>query len=152
MPVSEPGPNRSSIYRNPLSVDKLETNLDDPVDCVYDIFARSVSKYADKPCFGDRNLEGPITYKWLSYGEVSKKVGQIGNLIEEEDLMTTEDRFVGIYSSNRSEWMITDLAINKVGCTTVPILSYAISSSIIEETNVKTMFVSLKSLEALLDC
>ena len=82
------------------------------------------SKHKDQPCFGDYDNEVSPKYKWLTYGEVLKKVDEIAGFIERENFMTEEDRFVGIFAANRSEWMITDLAINKTGGTCVPFYTF----------------------------
>ena len=80
-----------------------------------------------------------------------KKTNEIAGFIERKHFMTEEDGFVGIFAANRSEWMITDLAINKIGYTCVPFYSYDYSGDLFEITKVKTMFMSLANLVTLVE-
>ena len=65
--------------------------------------------------------------------------------------MTEEDRFVGIFAANRTEWVIADLAINKAGGTCVPFYTFQYSADLFEITKVKTMFMSLANLAQLVE-
>ena len=54
-------------------------------------------------------------------------------------------KFIAIVAPNRNEWMITDLAINMVGGTSVPFyqaLSAEATQHIVNETGVTTLFGS----------
>ncbi|KAK3772605.1 hypothetical protein RRG08_027340 [Elysia crispata] len=73
------------------------------------------------PCLGTRT--GPNReYEWLSYQQVIDKVHEIGSGLIQAGNDPKNNRFVGIFSSNRPEWTIADF-----GCqaySMVPVALY----------------------------
>lgn len=98
-------------------------------------------------------MSGDYYYDWKSYQEVDAIVRKLGAQIIEKKLATqVEDpeqnvtlKSVGIVSINREEWLVTDLACNMVGVTSVPLydtLGDEMVRLIIEQTEMQTLFGS----------
>ena len=61
----------------------------------------------------------------------------------------------GIYSKNRAEWTITDIAACLFGFTTIPLYDTLGNENItyvFKHTNITTVFVNKGSVNALLNC
>lgn len=61
----------------------------------------------------------------------------------------------GIYSKNRAEWTITDIAACLFGFTTIPLYDTLGNENItyvFKHTNITTVFVNKDSVNALLSC
>lgn len=109
-------PGYSSAYRSshlpvgqPL-VDKVAPGF----DTVLSVMEHAFAHYPDRPCLGTRLLkkdgsdyEDHFTY--ATYREVQEKRNRIGSGIR--TLVGRDEKFVvGLYSSNRPEWVVTMLA------------------------------------------
>lgn len=67
--------------------------------------------------------------------------------------MDIKIKLLGICSVNRKEWLMTDLAANSVGLTSVPLyetLGVDMLNLILEQTEMTTIFGSKKNLASIL--
>jgi long-chain acyl-CoA synthetase len=92
----------------PLSADLPET--------VPALFQRTAARRPDQPALFFKAGERWVPINWSEYG---RAVTRLGNALLAEGLHP-QDR-VAIWSANRPEWQITDLAILHAGLTTVAI-------------------------------
>jgi long-subunit acyl-CoA synthetase (AMP-forming) len=68
--------------------------------------------------------------------------------------MELQIKLVGICSVNRREWVQTDMATNSIGVTSVPLyetLGNDMLCNILDQTEMTTIFGSLKNLENILE-
>ncbi|UNI20346.1 Long-chain-fatty-acid--CoA ligase [Purpureocillium takamizusanense] len=121
-------PGRSAVYRHFRFRDRpLLTSFDANIRSVHDLFESALSKRPSKRCFGQRTWN-PVTktwsdkYEWISYAEVAERRTNLGaGLVEVNKLAgITGDKYgVGLWSQNRTEWQITDLALASQSLYTV---------------------------------
>jgi long-chain acyl-CoA synthetase len=129
--VAVPGterPNRSAIYRHWRLRDKpLITTIDPEIQTLHDFFEASIKKYGKRRCFGIRPWN-PATrnwedkYVWTSYAEVGERRKNFGaGLVEiHAGIKGPNDKYaVGVWSQNRPEWHIADLAATSQGLFSV---------------------------------
>jgi long-chain acyl-CoA synthetase len=85
-------------------------------DTIYASFAEVVRKFPDRPALM-RKVSGK--YESTSYRQLSQAVDEVAAGLAERGVR--QKTMVGIYSYNRPEWVITDLAVAKLGAVLVPI-------------------------------
>ena len=118
-----------TIFKNPLEV--AFPQIGAPICTLYDNFQRGLYLARDKPCMGTRrreiNVDSKLTfyeYQWMTYEEVSEARFLLGSalmhlnqtlLLNQKETQWT----VGIYSINRPEWLITELAANSYSLISV---------------------------------
>lgn len=113
-------PNRTPVYRHwrfqngPL----LET-FDPAHQTLHDLFEASVANNGNSQCLGWRPWN-PTTktyepkYTWITYNEVAQRRKNLGAGIVElhKRVGVTDSKYgVGLWSQNRAEWQITELAL-----------------------------------------
>ncbi|HOS41455.1 MAG TPA: long-chain fatty acid--CoA ligase [Spirochaetota bacterium] len=86
------------------------------------VFKNQVAKLGDKPCAGYKK-DG--AYYYLSWNEMDEKVRNLGYYLM--SIGVKKGDRVALFSPNRYEWWIADLAILSIGAVNVPI--YATNSS-----------------------
>lgn len=111
---------------------------------VYLQFSDSALKHSNRPA-----VYWKLGNWWrkITYAQLLRKVDSLAVGLNE--LVKQGDR-VGIVSENCPEWLITDLAINKLGCITVPIHATGNQSLIefvIADSEMKVLFLSDKLFE-----
>ncbi|ESO84097.1 hypothetical protein LOTGIDRAFT_211044 [Lottia gigantea] len=108
---------------------------------LYESFQRGIRLSDNGNCLGSRS--GPNKeYQWLSYKQVYEQALNIGAGLINLGLKTGQETFIGIYSSNRKEWTITEQGCNAYSLVTVPLHSILDSSAcqyIINHTNITTL-------------
>jgi long-chain acyl-CoA synthetase len=129
--VSIPGTERegrSAVYRHWRLRDQplLET-LDPEIQTLHDVFEASVRKFPNNRCLGNRAWV-PATgtwedkFEWLTYAQVAERRKNFGAGIVEvhKAINHPKDKYaVGLWSQNRPEWQITDLALTSQSLFTV---------------------------------
>lgn len=76
---------------------------------------------------GDGNCLGWIPspeadYVWMSYNQVNERATRFGSGLINKFKFTTDNKsFIGIYSQNRPEWVITEQAVNAYSFVIVPL-------------------------------
>ncbi|XP_072318579.1 long-chain-fatty-acid--CoA ligase 1a isoform X3 [Eucyclogobius newberryi] len=95
------------------------THYYDDARTMYEVFHRGMRVSNDGPCLGSRKPDQP--YEWQSYSEVSKKAEGIGSAFIHKGHSATGDKYVGIFSQNRPEWSIAELACYTYSLVAVPL-------------------------------
>lgn len=112
------GEGSSEIIRSILCKNGLfETFPGKPVRTLYENFQRSVERCGNKPCMGWRENDGP--YKWITYEQAWTRSKNFGSGLT--NLGVKPKDFVGIYSINRVEWVVSEQAVNAWSLVLVPL-------------------------------
>jgi long-chain acyl-CoA synthetase len=107
------------------------------------VFQNNVEKFGDKAIVAYKNKDG--VYTDISWNEMNEMVRDLGYFLISRGVQPGEK--VSIFSPNRYEWWVADLAILSIGAVNVPI--YATNSAeesryIIEDSDAKMCFVATK--------
>ncbi|XP_077965189.1 long-chain-fatty-acid--CoA ligase 1a isoform X2 [Gasterosteus aculeatus] len=86
---------------------------------IYEVFQRGLRVSNDGPCLGSRKPNQP--YEWQSYSEVSDRAQHVGSAFLHRGHSHTGDKFIGIFSQNRPEWTISELACYTYSLVAVPL-------------------------------
>uniref|UniRef100_A0A4W5NRH7 Arachidonate--CoA ligase n=1 Tax=Hucho hucho TaxID=62062 RepID=A0A4W5NRH7_9TELE len=108
----------------------------------------------DGPCLGSRKPNQP--YEWLSYREVADKAECIGSGLLHRGHSQTGDKHIGIFSQNRPEWTISELACYTYSLVCVPLydtLGLEAIEYIIDQAAISTVICDLAhKARLILDC
>lgn len=113
-------------------------------DTVYSAFADVVK------CFPDRTAlmyKSGARYRAITYAQLSQMVDEVAAALAEQGVKP--GMRVGIYSYNRPEWVVADLAAIKLGAVVVPVyhtLPLSTVCYILAETEVSHLFVETPEL------
>ncbi|MBN2284093.1 MAG: long-chain fatty acid--CoA ligase [Deltaproteobacteria bacterium] len=107
------------------------------------VFQNRVEKYGNSPLVAYKNKAG--VYEDISWNKMNEMVRNLGYFLISKGIKSGDK--VALFSPNRYEWWIADLAILSVGAVNVPI--YATNSAeesryIIENSDSKMCFVATK--------
>jgi long-chain acyl-CoA synthetase len=107
------------------------------------IFQNRVEKFGDKTCVAYKNAQGQ--YEDISWNKMNEMVWNLGCFLLSKGVKVLDK--VALFSPNRYEWWVTDLAILSTGAANVPI--YATNSAeearyVIENSDSKICFVGSK--------
>ncbi|XP_063589550.1 long-chain-fatty-acid--CoA ligase 1-like isoform X1 [Penaeus indicus] len=87
---------------------------------LYDVFRRGVRESNNGPCLGWR--EGPgKPYQWLHYNEALLRAKNFGAGLVASGLPSGPETFVGIYSQNCPEWILTEQGLYCQSMVIVPL-------------------------------
>lgn len=138
---------------------KVPTN---GVITLWEGFQASVQKHGDRPFLGTRNFISKDKYgnfEWKTYKEVNEIVTQVATAYQVLDMIPEIEspingkfRFLGIYSKNREEWIISDLAAHLNAATVVTFydtLGDHTIEYILEQTKLTSIVIESKSLKKL---
>ncbi|XP_029369106.1 long-chain-fatty-acid--CoA ligase 1-like isoform X2 [Echeneis naucrates] len=96
---------RRSLLQNG---DVFMTHMYDDVRTVYELFCRGARISNNGPCLGSRKPKQP--YEWISYSEVKERTEILGSAFLHKGHSKTTDPYIGIFSKNRPEWTMSELA------------------------------------------
>ncbi|KAI9843379.1 MAG: hypothetical protein M1838_002634 [Thelocarpon superellum] len=130
-------PGRSKIYRHWRSKDGLLQTLDPTVTTVHELFESSATRIPKNKCLGHRPYD-PVTktwgaYVWEDYQTVQERRAAIGaGIVELHEQLGVQGRQypVGLWSQNRPEWQLIDLA-----CGSQSLFSVSLYDSLGPETS-----------------
>lgn len=174
VPVRKDGD--SVVYRNRAMPDKLIEGLHPSLKTYNDMFLRAVELYKDKPCLSYRPYDyekkkSKDYFVSLSYAEVNEKRLAIGSGILaslKEVVPELVDRhvnnyksytldhhspIVSIYSANRHEWLISDIACHAYSLSNTACydnLGDDVTAHILDITDSPIVFCSGDKVEKLL--
>ena len=159
LPHSEK-PDRSKIYRHWRFQDGLVETLDPAVRTGHDMFEVTALRIPNSPCLGWRSYDpakktyGP--YEWMDYATVQKRRANFGvGLVEiHRQAGISESKYgVGLWSQNRPESQITDLACMSQSLFTISLydtLGPEASEYIIRHASIACVVTSLLHVPTLL--
>ncbi|PAA82161.1 hypothetical protein BOX15_Mlig017940g2 [Macrostomum lignano] len=112
---------------------------------LHDGFLRGIRQSNNGPCLGTRVGEGP--YEWLTYQQVYDQARELGSALTGR-LGLSRGEFVGVYSQNRAEWVLTEVACNQFSLVLVPLydtLGTEACSHILSQTSSSVVVVDSES-------
>ncbi|KAJ2615431.1 medium-chain fatty acid-CoA ligase faa2 [Coemansia sp. RSA 1365] len=127
VPSSET-PGHSSIYRHPDFKDGTQGSEYSHIKTLYDLFQHVVDKYPKRDFLGTRKLRSWLrspsfgSYEWINGIEASELVDQFGSGLDHvyskyaptpntsSQQEQSQQQPLGIYSTNRPEWMLAEFA------------------------------------------
>uniref|UniRef100_A0A8C2G568 Long-chain-fatty-acid--CoA ligase n=1 Tax=Cyprinus carpio TaxID=7962 RepID=A0A8C2G568_CYPCA len=86
---------------------------------LYEWFHRGLRESNNGPCLGSRKPKQP--YEWLSYSEVIERAENLGSAFLHKGHSKDGDPYIGIFSRNRPEWTISELACYTYSLISVPL-------------------------------
>ena len=114
----------SGIYRHPLSEKDL-MSAPEGMNSLKELVLTSKKRYGPKNYIGTKQADG--TFTWLSYDEATDQAIALGAALISKNMVplnkdhNMELKFMGVYSKNRGEYLIADMAAVLYGITSVPI-------------------------------
>lgn len=153
--VSEAKEGEGAPRRRTETRDTLLTGWNDEVKTLYDMFNFNAKNHGNQPCLGTRKVDSngkPGAYEWQTYEEVQKKRDQLGSGIK---LLCEPEKgdAIGIYSLNRPEWIVSDLACTAFSWASVSLydtLGADAVQYIINHAEIKVAICASKQLQRLL--
>ncbi|XP_051505874.1 long-chain-fatty-acid--CoA ligase 1-like [Myxocyprinus asiaticus] len=137
-----------------LNGDALLTHFYDDAKTIYECFHRGLRVSNNGPCLGSRKPKQP--YEWLSYSEVIERAELLGSAFLHKGHSKSGDPYIGIFSQNRPEWTISELACYTYSLIAVPLydtLGMEAISYIIDKTCISTVICDVpEKARLLLDC
>ncbi|KAK9468344.1 eukaryotic long-chain fatty acid CoA synthetase (LC-FACS) [Lipomyces arxii] len=156
-------PGYSPVYRNAASVDKLVQSPHPLIRTQYDAFAHAAKTYPDRDFLGARYLVDPkrdlwSPYVWQSYAVAAERRTNLGSgMCHLNDVVLgntmTEQYAIALFSQNRPEWIITDLACHAYNLIVVPLydnLGPNSSEFILNSVEAPIMVASLNHISKIL--
>ncbi|KAM4579142.1 long-chain-fatty-acid--CoA ligase 1 [Fundulus diaphanus] len=107
----DPSCRRSALLKD----DNLLEFYYEDIRTVYEMFQRGLKISGDGPCLGYRKPGQP--YEWISYSEVAQQAQWMGSGM----IVKGCQQFVGVYSTNRPEWVIAEMACYTYSLALVPL-------------------------------
>ncbi|KAM9363334.1 long-chain-fatty-acid--CoA ligase 1a isoform 1-T1 [Symphorus nematophorus] len=121
---------------------------------MYEVFLRGLRVSNDGPCLGSRKPNQP--YEWQSYREVADRAEHIGSALLHRGHSHTGDKHIGIFSQNRPEWTISELACYTYSMVAVPLydtLGKDAIGYIIDKAAISTVICDVpEKARMILDC
>ncbi|KAL7858525.1 hypothetical protein AOLI_G00186270 [Acnodon oligacanthus] len=137
-----------------LDDDTLISFCFDDATTMYECFTRGMRVSNNGPCLGARKPKKP--YEWLSYSEVAERAANLGSALLHKGHSKTTDQFIAIFSPNRPEWTIAELACYTYSLVVVPLydtLGKEAINCIIKKTCTSTVVCDVPAKACLLlDC
>lgn len=142
---------RQSVLANQ---DGYLTHYYEDAKTMYEVLLRGARVSNNGPCLGARKPGQP--YEWLSYKEVIERSENIGSAFLHNGHSKTNDPYIGIFSQNRPEWTLTELACYTYSLISVPLYdtlgTTAISYSI-DKASISTIVCDVpEKVEKVLEC
>ncbi|XP_022068492.1 long-chain-fatty-acid--CoA ligase 1-like [Acanthochromis polyacanthus] len=130
------------------------THIYDDARTTYELFLRGARVSNNGPCLGSRKPKQP--YEWISYREVRERAENLGSAFLHKGHSKTTDPHIGIFSQNRPEWTITELACYTYSLVSVPLydtLGTEAIAYIIDKASISTIVCDVTDkVNLVLDC
>ncbi|XP_028395411.1 long-chain-fatty-acid--CoA ligase 5-like [Dendronephthya gigantea] len=104
----------------------------------------------DEPCLGTQSNG---SYSWITYNEVLEKAADLGSGLLELGYKPSPETFVGIYATNKAEWILTDVACQTYSMVSVPLydsLGADACTFIVNHADISVIVCDGKNVEKLL--
>uniref|UniRef100_A0A3B5M341 long-chain-fatty-acid--CoA ligase n=1 Tax=Xiphophorus couchianus TaxID=32473 RepID=A0A3B5M341_9TELE len=113
-------PGSDFVHRSALQKeDGYLTHVYEDARTMYESFIRGARVSNNGPCLGFRKPKQP--YEWMSYKEVMKRAENLGSAFLHKGHSKTTNPHIGIFSQNRPEWTISELACYTYSLVSVPL-------------------------------
>ncbi|TNN66007.1 Long-chain-fatty-acid--CoA ligase 1 [Liparis tanakae] len=126
----------------------------DDAKTMYECFLRGVRVSNNGPCLGSRKPKQP--YEWISYREVMQRSENLGSAFLHKGHSKSSDPHIGIFSQNRPEWIISEVACYTYSLVSVPLydtLGTEAISYIIDKATISTIVCDVvDKVHLVLDC
>ncbi|XP_044062190.1 long-chain-fatty-acid--CoA ligase 1-like [Siniperca chuatsi] len=137
-----------------LNGDGYLTHFYDDARTMYEFFLRGARVSNNGPCLGSRKPKQP--YEWMSYREVMERTENLGSAFLHKRHSKTTDSHIGIFSQNRPEWTISELACYTYSLVSVPLydtLGTEAIAYIIDKASLSTIVCDVvDKVNLVLDC
>ncbi|KAJ5263692.1 hypothetical protein N7478_011297 [Penicillium angulare] len=154
-------PGRSRVYRAWNAQKQMITTLDPQVQTAHDIFESTANRIPKNHFLGWRPYNTTTKtyeqYQWMTYETVQKRRAAFGaglvELHQKHDCHRPGQYGIGIWSQNRPEWQITDLACHSQGLYSVSIydvLAADATEYIINHAELNCVVTTLPHITALI--
>lgn len=143
--------------RNPKYANAYLESPGPGIRTMKDLYLKSFKEFSGRPCLGTRQGD---EYHWKTYKEISELVLHFGSGLLSKKLCKAEEqggysvRFLAIYAKNSEKWHIGDYASGIFGLSTIPLydtLGASATEYILQETELKTIFLSNDKINSILD-
>jgi long-chain acyl-CoA synthetase len=163
--TGEEQPGETRILRHPVIVGKeLLTEPIQGINTIWTAFENSVKNHPNRNCLGTRKYISKDKfgdYEWKTYNQIYEEARAFCAGLIALDLIPVvstsfngDFRFLGIYSKNREEWLVADLAghLNSVTCVTFyDTLGENTIEYILQQTKLTTIVMESKSLKKIIN-
>ncbi|XP_040030505.1 long-chain-fatty-acid--CoA ligase 1 isoform X2 [Gasterosteus aculeatus] len=126
----------------------------DDARTMYEFFLRGLRVSNNGPCLGSRKPKQP--YEWMSYREVMERTENLGSAFLHKGHSKTTDPHIGIFSQNKPEWTISELACYTYSLVSVPLYDTLGSEAIgyiIDKASISTIVCDVvDKVNLVLDC
>lgn len=153
------------VLRHPSVADgELLSEPEPGINTIWKAFQNSVNQHGNRNFLGTRKFISKDTfgdYEWKTYREIDILARDFASGALELNLcpevVTPEDgklNFIGIYSKNREEWVVTDLAAHLISATVVTFydtLGESTIEYILDQTKLTTIVMESKSLKKIIN-
>ncbi|CAD8174947.1 unnamed protein product [Paramecium pentaurelia] len=157
--VQEATEGQTEIRRNVKYTTQLLSIPEQGILNLQDLFSKKAEKYAVKQCLGSFIGDD---FSFMTYSQVQEEAIHLGSGIktwglanEVNEYKNYKMKLIGVFSKNRREWVILDIANILYGYTMVPFYDTLGPDSIpfiLNQTNIETMFLSADATKSLLKC
>ncbi|KAF8590444.1 acetyl-CoA synthetase-like protein [Ramaria rubella] len=148
-------PGQTGIYRNAAWPELLNYNSDHARSSLYDVFQSGLARSPNEPCLGYRPIvsTNPLkfapSYSWQTYTQVDERRRNVGSALAflwQQGLAGGGDLpTIGLWSQNRPEWQVVDLAVQayaKVSVSLYDTLGADAVEYICNHAEISVVFVS----------
>ncbi|KAK2849535.1 hypothetical protein Q5P01_009369 [Channa striata] len=130
------------------------THFYDDATTMYEFFLRGARVSNNGPFLGSRKPKQP--YEWTSYREVVERTENLGSAFLQKGHTKTTDPHIGIFSQNRPEWTICELACYTYSLVSVPLYDTLGTEAIIyiiDKASISTLVCDMvDKVNLVLDC
>lgn len=155
----------SAIYRNPSSVDKLVTTPNPEFINIKDVIYSTVDRLKSKDFLGQitvktSNNGGNVTeereLRKFTFEQVYDMSTRVGSFLKNNKMEYTDKagmKLVGIFSKNRYQWVVADIACTLFGFAVIPLydtLGIDNLTYCLEHSGITTLFVTEGTIKTIL--
>uniref|UniRef100_A0A674MSG5 Arachidonate--CoA ligase n=1 Tax=Takifugu rubripes TaxID=31033 RepID=A0A674MSG5_TAKRU len=118
----------------------------DDAKTMYESFLRGCRVSNDGPCLGSRKPKQ--SYEWLSYSQVRERAENLGSAFLHKGHSKSNRPHIGIFSQNRPEWTLGELACYTYSLVSVPLYDTLGTEAIvyiIEKASISTIMCDVGS-------
>eukprot|EP00066_Takifugu_rubripes_P029343 XP_011618609.1 PREDICTED: LOW QUALITY PROTEIN: long-chain-fatty-acid--CoA ligase 1-like [Takifugu rubripes] len=118
----------------------------DDAKTMYESFLRGCRVSNDGPCLGSRKPKQ--SYEWLSYSQVKERAENLGSAFLHKGHSKSNRPHIGIFSQNRPEWTLGELACYTYSLVSVPLYDTLGTEAIvyiIEKASISTIMCDVGS-------